>query len=184
VTLELPLTVERKAGRLLAAAHGSASVLDVCCGSKMMWFDRNDDRAIFLDQRNEITVHDTRPGRSPTVIDPTIVGDFRNLPFEDNQFSLVVFDPPHLVDISEKSWLYKKYGSLKGNWKSDLREGFAECFRVLKPSGTLIFKWAESHVPLSEILALTPERPLFGNQTGKTGQTHWVAFQKPNDQAH
>jgi hypothetical protein len=27
-------------------------VLDVCCGSKGMWFDKNDCRALFLDKRN------------------------------------------------------------------------------------------------------------------------------------
>ena len=33
-----------------------------------------------------------------------------------------------------------------------LRKGFAECFRVLKPHGTLIFKWAESEYSLREVV--------------------------------
>ena len=34
-------------------------VLDPCCGSRMMWFDKADPRAIFGDQRSEtITVTD------------------------------------------------------------------------------------------------------------------------------
>ena len=80
------------------------------------------------------------------------------------------------------SWLAMKYGRLVGDWKDQLRDGFRECFRVLKPGGVLVFKWAESHVPLSEVLSLTTETPLFGNRTGKTGQTHWVLFWKPNNQ--
>lgn len=28
-------------------------VLDPCCGSRMMWFDKNDSRAVFGDQRIE-----------------------------------------------------------------------------------------------------------------------------------
>lgn len=29
----------------------SKPVLDVCCGPKLFWFDRNDPRAVFLDKR-------------------------------------------------------------------------------------------------------------------------------------
>ncbi|EPA3167199.1 SAM-dependent methyltransferase, partial [Yersinia enterocolitica] len=29
------------------------SVLDMCCGSRMFWFDKNDPRAIFSDIRAE-----------------------------------------------------------------------------------------------------------------------------------
>jgi len=31
-----------------------------------------------------------------------------------------------------------------------------------------------------EILALTPERPLYGHKSGKASKTHWIAFLKPN----
>jgi hypothetical protein len=58
-----------------------------------------------------------------------------------------------------------------------LEKGFAECFRVLKPNGTLVFKWAESQFPIKDVLALTPEKPLFGHKTSKT--THWAVFIKP-----
>lgn len=68
--------------------------------------------------------------------------------------------------------------------RAELRGGFAECFRVLRPGGTLIFKWNEIDVPLREILALTPEKPLYGHKSGKLSKTHWVAFLKPNDEAH
>jgi len=71
------------------------------------------------------------------------------------------------------------YGSLdKETWKDDLRKGFAECFRVLKPNGTLIFKWNEIDIPLKEVLALTNEKPLYGHKSGKKANTHWVAFVK------
>lgn len=46
--------------------------------------------------------------------------------------------------------------------------------------GTLIFKWNENDVPVSQILALTPERPLFGNRCGKNAKSHWVVFLKPS----
>jgi len=33
-------------------------------------------------------------------------------------------------------------------------------------------------VPVSQILALTPERPLIGQRCGKTAKTHWLVFMK------
>lgn len=54
MTLELPLAPEtEKRGGCSRAAHGSASVLDVCCGSRMFWFDRKNPDAIFVDKRRE-----------------------------------------------------------------------------------------------------------------------------------
>ena len=93
--------------------------------------------------------------------------------------NLVVFDPPHLIKAGEKSWLAKKYGRLNPDtYKDDLRQGFSECFRVLKPNGILVFKWNETDVPVSEILKLAPYVPLFGNKCGKLNKTHWIVFMK------
>ena len=41
-------------------------------------------------------------------VKPDIVADFKNIPFEDNSFSLVIFDPPHLLKVGVNSWLCKK----------------------------------------------------------------------------
>lgn len=146
----------------------------------MFWFDRTDARALFLDKRREQHEVDTREGRRHIVVDPDILGDFTALPFPDASFKLVVFDPPHTF-CGEKGWMAKKYGSLKGDWREDIRRGFAECFRVLEPCGTLIFKWNEHRVPVKNILALTPEKPLFGQRCGTTAKTHWIVFMKASD---
>jgi len=108
--------------------------------------------------------------------------DFRQLPFPDQCFALVVFDPPHLVRAGAASWLAAKYGRLGTDWRDDLRRGFAECFRVLKPDGVLIFKWSEVQVPTRDVLALTPHAPLFGHPSGKRGGTHWLTFMAPRAQ--
>jgi hypothetical protein len=154
----------------------SESVLDPCCGSRMMWFDQNDARAIFGDVRAETrTLCD---GRTLTIA-PDQMFDFRALPFDDGRFSLVVFDPPHLLRAGEESWMRAKYGSLaRDTWRDDLSAGFAECFRVLKHEGVLIFKWNETQIPTSQILALTPQKPLFGHRSGKRSGTHWITFMK------
>lgn len=150
-------------------------VLDACCGGRMFWFDKKDERAVFADIREE--EHDLSNGQK-LVVAPDVISDFRKMIFEDETFHLVVFDPPHLMSLGKTSWLAKKYGELFPSWKNDLAEGFKECFRVLKPNGTLIFKWNEYQVPLKDVLELTPEQPLFGNRDTKKKNTHWVVFMK------
>ncbi len=158
------------------------TVLDACCGSRMFWFDRSNSRAVFLDNRNERhSLTDNSHGRKGSrslVIEPDTLGDFTALPFPDNHFSLVVFDPPHLKRAGRKGWMAKKYGRLSSNWPEVLRLGFAQCFRVLKPEGVLVFKWSETNVTVSQVLSLTPEVPLFGNRSGKRGIGHWIVFMK------
>ena len=158
-------------------------VLDPCCGSKMMYFDKQHPDVVFGDQRREtITVTDmsksNHSGTRKIVINPDSVLDFRELPFEDNTFRLVAFDPPHLLNAGKKSWLASKYGTLGKDWRDDLRQGFAECFRVLHPDGVLVFKWSEVQIPLKEILALTPQAPLLGAVNGRNRTTHFIVFMK------
>lgn len=160
----------------------SAPVLDACCGCKMMWFNKDDDRAVFADCREgEMSIEHlpSQAGRSPKQCRPDVLHDFKNMDFPDDQFHHVVFDPPHVRGISMKSVTGFSYGSLdKDTWKEDLAAGFKECFRVLKPHGTLIFKWNEIDIPLKDVLALTPEKPLYGHRSGKKANTHWVSFIK------
>lgn len=153
----------------------TATVLDVTAGSRMMWFDPADPRAIFADQRSETA--ELCDGRTLKVT-PDIRADFRNLPFPDQQFNLVVFDPPHLERLGKTSWTRAKYGALFPTWRDDLAAGFSECFRVLKPGGTLIFKWNEYQISVADILALTDQKPLFGHRSGRASKTHWIAFIK------
>lgn len=157
-------------------------VLDACCGSRMFWFDRKDSRAVFIDKRRERhTLPDASSfgGSRELVIEPDLIADFTELPFKAETFSLVVFDPPHFSRNGETGWMAKKYGTLEGDWRAEIRKGFAECFRVLKSDGTLVFKWNEDEVSVREILVLTPEKPLFGNRYGKHLKSHWIVFLKP-----
>lgn len=150
-------------------------VLDVCCGSRMMYFDKQDDRVLFCDKRIEQTT--LCDGRS-LEINPDIRLDFTHLPFSDESFNLVAFDPPHLVNAGKNSWLAKKYGTLGQRWQDDLKKGFSECFRVLKPNGVLVFKWNEDQIKVKEILVLTDKKPLFGHTTNRSKTTHWFTFLK------
>ncbi len=150
-------------------------ILDVCCGSKMFWFDKNNSNAIFCDKREES--HTLCDGRT-LEIKPDIICDFTNLPFENNQFKLVIFDPPHLTSLGENSWMALKYGTLNGNWKGMIKDGFDECMRVLDNYGTLIFKWSATEIKVSEILKVIGQQPIIGHKSGRLNNTHWMCFMK------
>lgn len=150
-------------------------ILDACCGSKMFWFDKDNKDVLFMDCRE---LEDTLCDGRRLNIKPDIVADFRCMPFKDNSFYMVVFDPPHLLRVGETSYMCKKHGKLSGDWKNDILNGFTECMRVLKPNGTLVFKWNEEQIKLSEVLSIIPFKPLFGNRRSKT---HWICFMKNND---
>lgn len=152
------------------------TILDMCCGSRMFWFNKRDTRTLFADIRSE--EHELCDGRR-LVIRPDLITDFRALPFADASFPVVVFDPPHLERVGQTAWVGEKIWSIEQKtWRSDLRAGFKEAFRVLRPQGVLIFKWNETQIPVSKILALTGEKPAIGQRTGKNDKTHWIIFVK------
>ena len=156
--------------------EGAKLVLDPASGSRMFYFDKADERVLFGDIRRE--THILCDGRALEV-NPDEIMDFRELPYLDETFRVVVFDPPHLLKVGNKGWMFKKYGRLDATWREDLRAGFAECFRVLANEGVLIFKWNEDQIPVSQILALTPHKPLVGHRrVGKSSDTHWITFLK------
>jgi len=147
-------------------------ILDACCGARMFWFDKNNKNVVYMDNRElEETLCDGRKLK----IEPDILGDFRDVPFKDNSFKLVVFDPPHLNKLGENSWMAKKYGVLGKEWEKDIKQGFDECMRVLDIYGVLVFKWNEEQIKLSKLLKVIGRKPLFGNRRSKT---HWLVFMK------
>lgn len=168
-------------------------ILDACCGGKMFYFDKQDERVLFQDIRDiETTLCDGRHFE----VKPDVQADFTNMPYPNETFCMVVFDPPHLLRNVGKSkfadiygslnpkarptgYQHIKYGSLPNqNWRDLLKRGFAECFRVLKHGGFLIFKWNETDIKVTEVLKLTPEKPIFGHISGKRANTHWICFMK------
>lgn len=168
--------------RITDAVLARKTVLDVTCGTRSIWFDKHDPSAVYCDRRRE-----DLPGvyaASPEYVfhvDPDVVCDFTDLPFDDASFRLVVFDPPHLKRAGERSYMAKKYGVLPDDWRDVLRAGFQECMRVLKPGGTLVFKWSEHQIPARAVWEAIGQAPLFGHRSGKASKTLWAAFLKPED---
>ncbi|XBF17998.1 class I SAM-dependent methyltransferase [Escherichia coli] len=97
-----------------------ATILDMCCGSRMFWFDKSDERAIFSDIRKE--GYTLRNGRR-LIISPDIIADFRALSFANASFSMVVLDPPHLESVGDNAWMGKKYGRLNKDVKWSTKTG-------------------------------------------------------------
>jgi len=114
------------------------------------------------------------------------VQDFRDLPYADEEFNLVVFDPPHLMREDGMKqltgYITKSYGTLNAEtWQSDIAAGFDELWRVLRPGGSLVFKFADNAVDFQDVLSLAPRDPLFGTTTKKHDRTEnrWFVFYKP-----
>lgn len=160
-------------------------ILDVTCGSRTIWFDKNHPAAVYCDKRDEeytgIWTSTKRDSERKCVVHPDVVCDFTALPFDDETFSLVVFDPPHLKSGGDNAWLVKKYGRLEDGWEQMLHDGFEECMRVLKPDGVLVFKWSECQIPAEKVWKAIGQRPLFGHHSGKKMNTFWGCFMKIAD---
>ena len=151
-------------------------ILDACCGSRMFWFDKKNPDVLFQDIRSE--EHILCDGRK-LIISPDVIADFTNMPHKDNSFKLVVFDPPHLDNANQNSFMAQKYGTLRRFvWQEDIKQGFDECMRVLEPNGILIFKWNETRITVKRILEIIDCEPLFGHKSGKSSKTHWMCFMK------
>ena len=126
----------------------------------MFYFDKHDPRVLFGDSRT--FSGKLCDGRTFTV-EPDEVMDFRNMPFKDESFQLVIFDPPHLRRVGDNSWMKAKYGQLPPDgWKQYLKDGFDECWRVLAPGGTMVFKWNEHQIKIGRIKDCFPAPPPYG----------------------
>ena len=154
------------------------AILDVTCGSRSIWFQKNNPLTVYMDKREEHYTGLWGDSKRTCDIEPDIIADFTDIPFPDNSFYLVVMDPPHLTSVGDNAWLKKKYGRLEENWSKTLHDGFTECMRVLKPGGTLIFKWSEIQIPTRDVINALGEEPLFGHRSGKKMQTHWLTYIK------
>lgn len=164
-------------------------ILDVTCGDRTIWFQKNEPHTIYCDKRIEewegefgtVLNKQGKKKRRHLVINPDVQCDFTDLPFPNEAFRLVVFDPPHIENLSENAWMRKEYGSLDGEWKQMIRKGFEECMRVLCEGGVLIFKWSDISISTREILNVIGQEPLFGHRSGKKMNTHWMCFMKFED---
>lgn len=103
-------------------------ILDVCCGSKMFYFNKNNPLVHFNDIRK--------------LEEPLCDG--------------------RMLKIHPDT------------------QGFDECMRVLKPYGTLVFKWNETDIKQKELFEVLDTIPIFGDK-GRGNKTYWFVFMKESE---
>lgn len=82
----------------------------------------------------------SRIGVSEVIIKPAVQADMKFLPFKEDVFEAIIFDPPH-TDAGLGSWIWKKYGSWsKVETIRTVRAANDEFKRVLKKGGLVIVK--------------------------------------------
>lgn len=154
-------------------------ILDVCCGSKMFWYDKHEPHTTYMDIRKAVYTAMDRGHERRIEISPEVQADWKHIPFDAETFDLVVFDPPHLVRAGKTSWLAKKYGTIDlMGWPHEFHCAFREIMRVLKPTGTMIFKWNEDQIPISKVFEAFGQQPILGDMKSKT---KWSVFIKDKD---
>jgi SAM-dependent methyltransferase len=117
--------------------HTPEAILDATVNKRRFW----------VGSTRPVTGMDIDPRHKPDV-----VGDFRAMPFADESFDVVVFDPPHVPnqgrdqqkDFRDRFGLGETSGAATGYSLSHLYPPFcAEAFRVLRPEGVLFAKIAD-----------------------------------------
>ena len=154
-------------------------ILDATACSREIWYQKNHPFVTFMDRRKGYYFYQypNSPKKEEYNIEPDIVSEWKDAPFPDNYFDMVVFDPPHIIQNSTKGILSTKYTQLNpSTWRNDLRIGIKKLFDVLKPDGIFILKWNECSAKKEEIFKLMHYKPLFGSRTGNN--THWICFIK------
>jgi len=172
-------------------------ILEATAGGRSYWHDKEHPETVFMDMRVErdgdfvVRGYDQdnpnikKEKQSDYTVFPDLQADYRNLPFADRTFDLVVFDPPHLVtsDGMEKlsGIMKRKYGCLHAEtWPRDIHDAFVELFRVMADHATLTFKFCDYDIGFEEILSVLPQEPLYGTTImSKTHSTRWITFNKP-----
>jgi len=112
-------------------------ILDATAGNRMMWKNKNPPHVVFMDK--EIRLR----------IPPHIFGIWEKLPFRDDVFSCIIFDPPHYRVFGKKSihkdpkgesWLGEYLN--KRHFMRSLVYSSKEFSRVAE---RLCLKWGESY---------------------------------------
>lgn len=142
----------------------------------MFWYDKQEPHTTYMDIRKAVYTAMDRGNERKIEIDPDVQADWKYIPFADETFDLVIFDPPHLIRAGKTSWLAKKYGTIDlMGWPNEFYKAFQEIMRVLKPTGTMVFKWNEDQIPIREVFKAFGQQPILGDMKSKT---KWSVFIK------
>jgi hypothetical protein len=111
---------------------GGYRVLDACCRVGAEWA---------TSRRHDCVMSD-----SDIACRPAVVSDMRFLPFADESFEEIFFDPPHMIRNDKWSTMYQKnwrgfgFWRSRAEWENALRLCDSEFARVIRPGGVLHVK--------------------------------------------
>lgn len=170
-------------------------MLDATAGNRMMWKNtKTPPNTVFFDKEPYLK------------IPPDIVGIWERLPFRDNVFDTIIFDPPHYPNFGPNSrhanpkshsW-FGMFGTKKKLVRA-MAKGLQEFIRVGKSDVRLCFKWCDTRIEYLEkttgkwrrrtenpllwtLLSLFYDwkeifRRTFQSKYGKNNQeTYWITF--------
>lgn len=163
-------------------------ILDATASVRTIWYQKNNPFTTFMDMRCGVFSCTTENMKHSVIkkigdykIYPDIIAVWQHVPFKDESFDMVMFDPPHIFKNNGQKLpgIANKYGVFYNqSWRQEISAGVIELFRVLKSEGVFVLKWNESQVKVDEVLRLMPYPPLFGTRTGQHNNTHWITFIK------
>ena len=106
-------------------APSAETILDATYGSGLFWRRGN----VPSSWAHCVVGLDRNPVRARNV-----AGDYTALPFRDEAFDVVCFDPPHLCDGGAASIMRDRYGTFgsEHELKQSIRQGLRECSRVAR----------------------------------------------------
>lgn len=128
-------------------------ILDLSAGNGAVWFGERPPGVVAVDRR-----HCTE----------TVRADSRFLPFRDDAFDLVVFDPPH-TNFGANGKMTAAYGhSTMPEIRDLIAATAAEAARCTRAQGLMALKWSDRDTGLPAVLGLMPMwRPLFGHHVAQ-----------------
>ena len=100
-------------------------ILDATCGTRSIWYQKNHPYVTFMDKRNGIQHSTHKDNPRKIKVNPDIVCEWKDAPFPDNHFDMIVFDPPHILrkNVNDDNFnLGIRYGFLpKDGWQHHLK---------------------------------------------------------------
>ncbi len=120
-------------------------MLDATAGNRMLWPNKNPPNTVFLDKETRLRVP------------PDVFGCWERLPFRDDVFNSILFDPPHYAKFGPKSrhsdprgqsW-FGMFGT-KTKLVRAMAKGIQEFTRVGKSDCRLCFKWCDTRIEYTE----------------------------------
>lgn len=169
-----------------------AWILDATAGNRTIWRDNKyPEGVVFMDK--EPNLH----------IPPDVIATWDKVPFPDNYFNCVIFDPPHFLQVPPP-WYRHPNKIRKGRknsyeyyygWFNSKEDCISQITKAQKEfarvSSRLCFKWYDEFIPINNMLSLfdcwdvqfkqeylAHDGRTSNNENRRRGHIYWVKMVK------